>query len=475
MVSVAEGFPDAAYLIVGSRLIPGVDGGYTVATLQRARLLAASGVDQGRGPLLLTVDPGAPAEHAAHRAEFARRGLITGADRMRNLFDEAAAPEGGAASWLRDAALRDPADLHPDPGDPDPADPDRGDPDLGYRAVTDAADRPVLDLPVVADPDWHTSTAPIVLRDAAGAPVGTIPGFGALYRAWLDRVVAGIRAQRPGMPVVLVCESRQVGELIARWRPPGVRLVHTVHTIHLEPPYTPDAPVNPLWRRWLDASSGFDAVLWPTDRQRADVEARFGRHPGSAVVPLAAPEPPAHPVPRDGMRVVSLARLAPGKRVDHTLRAWERVIRAVPGARLELYGGGPLRGELESLAQELGIAASVLFHGHTDAGPAIFDGAAAMVQSTAFEGQGLAALEALSRGCPVVSYDVRYGPAEALAAGGGILVPDGDIAALADALITLLRDDSLQRRLAVEAVDRARAFSPARTAAAFAAALRTRT
>ena len=456
---MAEVFPDAAYLVIASRLIPGLDGGYTVATLQRARLLAASGVERGRGPVLLTVDPGTPAEHAEHRAEFVRRGLISGADRMRNLFDEAAAPAGGAAPWIRDAA------------DPDPAIPDAADPHRRYRTVTDAAGRPVLDLPVVPDPDWHTSTAPVILREASGAPAGTIPGFGALYRAWLDRVVAAIRAERPGTPVVLVCESRQIGELLARWRPPGVHLVHTVHTTHLEPPYTPDAPVNALWRRWLDASSGFDAVLWPTARQRADVEGRFGPHPGSAVVPLPAPEPSAHPAARDGMRVVGLARLAPGKRVDHTLRAWERVNRAVPGARLELYGDGPLRGDLESLAAELGIAASVVFHGHTAAGPAIFDGAVAMVQSTAFEGQGLAALEALSRGCPVVSYDVRYGPAEILAAGGGILVPDGDIAALADALITLLRDDSVQRRLAVEALDRARVFSPARTAAALAASV----
>ncbi len=244
MVSVGEGFPDAAYLVLASRLIPGVDGGYTVATLQRALLLAASGVEQGRGPVLLTVDPGTPGDHAEHRAEFAARGLITGTDRMRNLFDEAAAPGGGAASWLRDAAT---------PGAPDP--------DLQYRTVADAAGRSVLDLPVLAGPDWHASTAPVVLRDGMGAVAGVIPGFGALYRAWLDRVVAGIRADRPGVPIVLVCESRQLGELIAGWRPPGVRLVHTVHTIHLEPPYTPDAPVNPLWRRWLAASAGFDAVL----------------------------------------------------------------------------------------------------------------------------------------------------------------------------------------------------------------------
>ncbi len=105
-------FPDAEYLILSSRLIPDRDGGYTLATLARARQMAAAGVHDGRGPLLLTLDPGTPAEHAQHRAAFAGRDLVVDPARMRNLFDEAAAPHGGAADWLRAAAH---------PGEPDPA------------------------------------------------------------------------------------------------------------------------------------------------------------------------------------------------------------------------------------------------------------------------------------------------------------------------------------------------------------------
>ncbi|EED6225774.1 glycosyltransferase, partial [Salmonella enterica subsp. enterica serovar Haifa] len=45
--------PDADYVVLSSRLIPGLDGGYTIATLTRARLLAAAGVGGGRGPELL--------------------------------------------------------------------------------------------------------------------------------------------------------------------------------------------------------------------------------------------------------------------------------------------------------------------------------------------------------------------------------------------------------------------------------------
>ena len=114
--------------------------------------MAAAGVHGGLGPLLLTLDPGTPAEHAQHRAAFAGRDLVVDPARMRNLFDEAADAHGGAAAWLRDAAH---------PGEPDPA--------LEYRPITDAAARPVVGLPVIAgDPDWHVTTAPIAVYDERG-------------------------------------------------------------------------------------------------------------------------------------------------------------------------------------------------------------------------------------------------------------------------------------------------------------------
>ena len=264
-------FPDAEYLILSSRLIPDRDGGYALATLARARQMAAAGVHGGLGPLLLTLDPGTPAEHARHRAAFAGRDLVIDPARMRNLFDEAASGHGGAAAWLRAAAH---------PGEPDPA--------LEYRTITDAAARPVVGLPVIAgDPDWHVTSAPVAVYDERGSVAGVVEGFGALYRAWLEHVVDALRAGDADRPVVVVCESRQLGELLAGWDDPALRLVHAIHTIHLEPPFTPDAPLNPLWSRWFSVAERFDAVLWPTGAQRADVEDRFGSSPVHVVVPHA--------------------------------------------------------------------------------------------------------------------------------------------------------------------------------------------
>lgn len=455
---LAAGFPDAEYLVLSSRLIPDLDGGYTLATLARARQMADAGVHGGRGPVLLTVDPGSSADHARHREVFLQRGRITDPGVMRNLFDEAAAAAGGAAAWLRDAAH---------PGTPDPT--------LDYRTVTDADSRPVVDLPViVGDPDWHTTTAPIVVRGADGDIVGVVDGFGALYRAWLGHVVAGVRAGDPDRAVVVVCESRQLGELLADWDDPGVRVLHAIHTIHLEPPYTPDAPMNALWSRWFGVADRFDAVLWPTRAQRADVVARFGDSETHVVVPHGVWPPasdPDRPVRTPG-RVVMLNRLAPGKRIDHAIRAFAEVVTRVPYARLDIFGDGPERARLEALVDRLGVGDSVTLHGPTEHGAEELAGASVFLSTSAYEGQGLAIVEALADGCPVVAYAAPYGPRELLAGGGGVLVADADEPALTDALVDVLTDGDLRARLEREAVRAAASVDPDHAMAALAEAAR---
>jgi len=439
-------FPDAWYLIVSSRLIPDLDGGYTISTLARARQMA----DAGAEPLLLTVDPGSAEAHAQHRATFVERGAAAASEAFRNLFDEAVAPGGGAADWVRAAA---------GPGDADPA--------LEYRAVADGA----ISLPVVIDPDWHLTTAPVVVRDSEGGSVGVIAGFGALYRAWLTHLTATLRADRD-RPVVIVCESRQLGELLVGWGDDDVRIVHTVHTIHLESPYRADSALNALWTRWFEIAPRFDAVLWPTAHQRDDVRDRFGSAANDLVAPHAVTGPGVV-LPADAREeglVVVLGRLAPGKRLAPAIRAFARVVAKVPAARLELWGEGAQRRELEALVDELGLGHAVSLPGLTADPGAVLDRAAVYLTTSAFEGQGLALAEALVHGTPVVAWDIRYGPRDMLAGGGGILVPDGDEDALVDALVRVLTDPDVRERLSTEAQDAAATLTPARAMQTLAAA-----
>ncbi len=451
-MGVTLSLPDADYVLVGSRIALGLDGGYAVAVPARLRLLEAAGA---REPLMLSVDGQSPEAHAAQRRAFVDGGHVPDASRVRNLFDEIVADP----SWL--FAAGEPADDASHPGE--------------RRVVSDAAGHPIVSLPVLRDdPTWHLTDAPIVVHAPDGDRV--LRGFRSLYAAWLTHV-AEERRRAGGDPdrvLVVIFESRQIGEAMVAWADPRVRLVHTVHNSHLPEPHDdPDLPVTGMWRRWLSTVDRYDAVLWPTAAQRDEVAARWGDPGTFHVVPNTielGTEPP-DAASRDPHRVVMLNRLAPQKRVDLAIRAWQRVVERVPDARLDVYGEGPLRDDLQGLIDELGLAASVTLHGATAERDAIFDRAALFVTSTAFEGQGLSIAEALARGLPVVSFDARYGPREAIG-DAGIVVRPGDVDGFADAIIALLQDDERRAQLSVRARRVAAAFTADAVRPALVAALR---
>ncbi len=106
--------------------------------------------------------------------------------------------------------------------------------------------------------------------------------------------------------------------------------------------------------------------------------------------------------------IINVGSLTPVKNQAMLLRA---VARA-PGVRLKIVGEGPLRGELQRLAAELGIADRVRFAGEIDHGqmPAVYHAADLFAQSSRHEAQGMAVLEAAACGLPVIGTAVGVLP-----------------------------------------------------------------
>ncbi len=154
------------------------------------------------------------------------------------------------------------------------------------------------------------------------------------------------------------------------------------------------------------------------------------------------------------------------KRLDLWLRAASRLAADDPALRFVLVGDGPLRGALESLAGELGLADRVRFPGlQQDVRPflANFD---VYLMSSQFEGLPLALLETMAAAVPLVATAVGGIP-EVVADGvEGLLVPPGDVEALAGAVRRLLADRTAAAAMAAAARERVRRdFSAARMAA----------
>ena len=144
--------------------------------------------------------------------------------------------------------------------------------------------------------------------------------------------------------------------------------------------------------------------------------------------------------------VVAVARLVPIKNVPLLVEAIARVRERVPNVHLLIVGDGPERSAVRALVGELGLVDCVTFTGHVPHRdtPACYRTADVFALSSDFDNSPNAMLEAMASGLPVVATEAG-GIREFLGAGGGLVVPRGDAAALAKALERYLTDAAWAR------------------------------
>jgi glycosyltransferase involved in cell wall biosynthesis len=266
----------------------------------------------------------------------------------------------------------------------------------------------------------------------------------------------------------------------ARW--PRVRLdVDVVHATSLAVPPTGTTPlvvtVHDLvflrqpelltprgvafHRRGLElARHDAAAVIVPTEFGRDDL-AREGFDPATVhVAPhgVDAPRPSAAPPPVAGPYVLFVSTIEPRKGVNELLDAHARLRAEHPDLQLVL-AGPPGWGEAPDTDRPGVVLAGKL---DDDALDAAYRHALALAVPERYAGFGLPILEAMARGCPVVTSDAACLPE--VGGGAAVVVPTGDVGALSDALDELVRSGSRRDALAAAGRERARAFTWARSA-----------
>jgi glycosyltransferase involved in cell wall biosynthesis len=149
-----------------------------------------------------------------------------------------------------------------------------------------------------------------------------------------------------------------------------------------------------------------------------------------------------------------VGRLVRYKRVDDLLRAFAQVRQTVAGARLKIVGSGPESDSLRALARQLGLGESVEFLGFVAKHRDVIEVMArshALCLPSAVEGFGMAIIEAMACGTPVVASSLAPIVEITRNGQGGLLFPCGDVAALAGKLTQMLTDDGLRDRCAGQA------------------------
>ncbi len=141
-----------------------------------------------------------------------------------------------------------------------------------------------------------------------------------------------------------------------------------------------------------------------------------------------------------GCRLLNVGSLEPVKGQRILIDAFRQVLVAFPGARLQIVGDGPLREGLREHAKSLAILDRLEFTGalRHDTLPAVYHASTVVVQSSLYESQGMAVLEAGASGLPIVGSNV--GALADLAPDAALAIPTGEARPLAAAVIGLLRN-----------------------------------
>jgi D-inositol-3-phosphate glycosyltransferase len=174
-------------------------------------------------------------------------------------------------------------------------------------------------------------------------------------------------------------------------------------------------------------------------------------------------------IPSDSHILLFVGRIEPLKGVDNLIRAIARLNDAgipfgCPQYCLAIIGGEPeaspqdMNSEmqrLQNLCHELGLGDMVVFLGRRsqDSLPYYYSAAEVVVMPSHYESFGMVALEAMACGIPVVASQV--GGLAYLVKDGvtGYVVPDGDIEALSDCLMTLLTNPEIRQHMAEQAAE----------------------
>jgi len=299
-------------------------------------------------------------------------------------------------------------------------------------------------------------------REVAGCPLyfvtipRTIRPFQDLRAVWhLYRLM---RRLRPDIVHTQTSKAGIVGRLAA-WLAGTPVIIHTAHAFPFHPYLS--APVRwayVLLERW--AARMTDLIMVDTESVRADgLQHRIVQDPTKLVtVPMGIDLKKFSPSPRgpDNLRrtlgfdakdlvVGTVARLVPDKGLECFLQMAARIWANRSDTQFLIVGDGPLRPELERLADELGIRAKVIFTGHRTDVPALMDAMDLFVLPTLREGFGVVFAEAMAMGKATVGS--RIGPVAEVVEDGitGYLVPPDSPGEFARRALELLGDEAKRR------------------------------
>ena len=176
----------------------------------------------------------------------------------------------------------------------------------------------------------------------------------------------------------------------------------------------------------------------------------WGNLPNIEVIPNAAMQVSESCSDVTNKRVIAVGRLDYQKGFDRLIEAWEWIqgTGKLTDWRLDIFGQGEWKEMLQRMIEEKGLQHSVQIHRPTKQIGEEYVKSSLLVMSSHYEGFPMVMIESMACGLPVVSFDYKCGPIDIIQhVINGLLVPEGDIKALANAMMEVMTDETYRRML----------------------------
>ncbi|MFI6320707.1 glycosyltransferase family 4 protein [Nonomuraea sp. NPDC050556] len=263
-----------------------------------------------------------------------------------------------------------------------------------------------------------------------------------------EKLIPFLREERDG---ILVSTRPSIGLLVAEHTTSDVIKVTQEHT----PLFSRRDEIQEAIARTYGA---FDAIVTLTDEDGAAYARWFDT---VTSIPNAVHTTDVPKTDHQSKTIITAGRLVGVKGYPLLLRAFKQVVARHPDWRLRIYGNGWQQERLRRI-----VVRNHLYN-HAYVLPSTTDLDAELARSAIFamssrsEGFPMVLLEAINCGLPVASFDCPVGPRAIVTHGhDGLLVAPGDVDALAQALIQLIEDEPLRRRMGANALATAAQYAP---------------
>lgn len=144
----------------------------------------------------------------------------------------------------------------------------------------------------------------------------------------------------------------------------------------------------------------------------------------------------------ESKKAIAVGRLSKEKGFDILIEAWKKVAEKFPGWKLEIYGEGKERKNLQKILDNLDLNEGIKLMGATKEIEEKYLNSSLCIMPSRCEGFGMILVEAMSCGLPLVSFNCPSGPSEIIEDGfNGYLAKNGDIEDLADKIMKAIEDE----------------------------------